>query len=277
MVNFKEKAHIYVNFIKDNFMIVSKDGTVKRFYEEKNHWKIQEDFILNKATGRDVILKSRQLGFSSIILAIFTTDFLLKDNSYSMVIADKSDNAEDLLARVKFYIKSFEETNQVKLDLKYNSKYELYNEAINSTYKIGTAENKEVGRSKSLTGLHLSEFAFYQDPEAILRSALQAVVPDGKIFVETTANGFNFFKTFWEECKRGERPFNSLFYKASDFYSQDFLNQKKLELKEFFSQEYPETDIEAFISSGQNYFDKQALKWYLENIKEPIKNDLIYV
>lgn len=277
MVNFREKSHIYVNFIKDNFMIVSKDGTVKRFYEEKNHWRIQEDFILNKATKRDVILKPRQLGFSSIILAIFATDFLLKDNSYSMVIADKSDNAEDLLGRVKFYIKSFEEINQVKLDLKYNSKYELYNEAINSTYKIGTAENKEVGRSKSLTGLHLSEFAFYQDPEAILRSALQAVVPDGKIFIETTANGFNFFKTFWEECKRGERPFNPLFYKASDFYSQDFLNQKKLELKEFFNQEYPETDIDSFISSGQNYFDKQALKWYLENIKEPIKNDLIYV
>jgi hypothetical protein len=258
-------------------MLVAKDGTVKRFYDDINHWRIQEDFILNKATGRDVILKSRQLGFSSIILAIFTTDFLLKDNSYSMVIADKSDNAEDLLSRVKFYIKSFEEINQVKLNLKYNSKYELYNEHLNSTYKIGTAENKEVGRSKSLTGLHLSEMAFYPDPEAILRSALQAVVPDGKIFIETTANGFSFFKTFWEECKRGERPFNPLFFKASDFYSQDFLKQKKLELKEFFSQEYPETDIEAFISSGQNYFDKLALKWYLENIKEPIKNDLIYV
>ena len=49
------------------------------------------------------------------------------------------------------------------------------------------------------------------------------------------------------------------------------------ELKEFFNQEYPETDIDSFISSGQNYFDKQALKWYLENIKEPIKSDLIYV
>ena len=277
MVNFRSKASIYINFIKDNFFLVAKDGQIKKFYEDEKHWKIQEDFILNKATGRDVILKARQLGFSSIILAIFTTDFLLKDNSYSMVIADKSDNAEDLLARVKFYIKSFEEINQVKLNLKYNSKYELYNEVLNSTYKIGTAENKEVGRSKSLTGLHLSEFAYYPDPEAILRSALQAVVPEGKIFIETTANGFNFFKTFWEECKRGERPFNPLFYKASDFYNELFLNQKKQELKDFFSQEYPNTDIEAFISSGQNYFDKQALKWYLENIKEPIKENLIYV
>ncbi|GIW70287.1 MAG: hypothetical protein KatS3mg101_1034 [Patescibacteria group bacterium] len=227
MANFRDKAQTYVNFIKDNFMLVAKDGTVKRFYDDQNHWRIQEDFILNKATGRDVILKSRQLGFSSIILAIFTTDFLLKDNSYSMVIADKSDNAEDLLSRVKFYIKSFEEINQVKLNLKYNSKYELYNEQLNSTYKIGTAENKEVGRSKSLTGLHLSEFAFYQDPEAILRSALQAVVPDGKIFIETTANGFNFFKTFWEECKRGERPFNPLFYGASQFYSSEFFGKQK--------------------------------------------------
>jgi len=277
MANFRDKAQIYVNFIKDNFAVVAKDGQIKKFYEDTNHWRIQEDFVLNKATGRDAILKSRQLGFSSIILAIFTTDFLLKDNSYSMVVADKSDNAEDLLARVKFYIKSFEEINQVKLDLKYNSKYELYNEELNSTYKIGTAENKEVGRSKTISGLHLSEFAFYSDQEAILSSALQAVVPDGKIFIETTANGFNFFKTFWDECKNGERPFNPLFYGASQFYSREFLENKKKELKNYYPQEYPETDVEAFLASGELYFDKEALRFYLDNVREPIKNDLIYL
>jgi hypothetical protein len=267
----------YLDFIKDNFLIVSKDGKIKRFDEDENHWRIQSKFILEDATGRDTILKARQMGFSSIILALFSVDFIAKPNSYSMVIADRSDNAEDLLSRVKFYLKSFEEKNKVKLSLKYNSKYELFNEEINSTYKIGTAENKDVGRSKSLTNLHTSEFAFYPDPEAILRSALQAVVPEGKIFIETTANGFNFFKTFWDECSAGLRNFKPIFYKASLFYSKEFLEARKKELKEFFSQEYPETPEEAFISSGQLYFDKQALKWYLDNVKEPIKDNLIYI
>lgn len=272
-----KNAQKYLNFIKENFLIVAKDGKIKRFDEDENHWRIQSKFVLEDATGRDVILKSRQLGFSSIILAIFTVDFVAKPNSYSMVVADKADNAEDLLSRVKFYLKSFEEKNKVKLALKYNSKYELFNEEINSTYKIGTAENKEVGRSKSLSGLHLSEFSFYPDPEAILRSALQAVVPEGKIFIETTSNGFNFFKTFWEECKQGLRDFNPIFYGASQFYSEEFLEKKKKELKEFFLQEYPSTDIESFVASGKPYFEKEALKWYLDNIKEPIREGVVYL
>jgi hypothetical protein len=272
-----KNAQKYLDFIKDNFLIVAKDGKIKRFNEEEKHWRLQSRFVLEDATGRDVILKARQMGFSSIILAIFATDFIAKPNSYSMVVADKADNSEDLLSRVKFYLQSFEEINKVKLRLKYNSKYELYNEEINSTYKIGTAENKEVGRSKSLSGLHLSEAAFFPDLEAILRSALQAVVPDGKIFIETTANGMNFFKSFWDECKRGERDFKPIFYGASEFYSPEFLEAKKRELKEFFYQEYPDTPEEAFISSGELYFDKEALKWYLENTKEPIREGVIYL
>lgn len=272
-----KNAEKYLKFIKDNFLIVAKNGKIKRFDEEENHWRIQTKFILEDATGRDVILKARQQGLSSIILAIFSVDFIAKPNSYSIVVCDKADNSEDMLSRVKFYLKSFEEKNKVKIRLKYNSKYELYNEEINSTYKIGTAENKEVGRSKTLTGLHLSEFAFYPDQEAILRSALQAVVPEGKIFVETTANGFNFFKTFWEECRQGLRDFKPIFYGASQFYPQEFLEAKKRELKEFYSQEYPDTPEEAFVASGQLYFEKESLGWYLENVKEPIKENLIYV
>ncbi|GIW70195.1 MAG: hypothetical protein KatS3mg101_0942 [Patescibacteria group bacterium] len=272
-----KNAQKYLNFIKDNFLIVTKDGEIKRFDETENHWRIQSKFILEDATGRDTILKARQMGLSSVILALFAVDFIAKPNSYSMVVADKSDNAEDLLARVKFYLKSFEEKNKVKLLLKYNSKYELYNEEINSTYKIGTAENREVGRSKSIFNLHLSEFAFYPDPEAVLRSALQAVVPRGKIFIETTANGFNFFKTFWEECKQGLRDFNPIFYGASQFYSKEFLERKKKELKGYYLQEYPDSDIESFIASGELYFAKESLKWYLDNVREPIKEGVIYI
>jgi intein/homing endonuclease len=188
MANFKNSEK-YLRFIEDNFLIVSKDGRIQKFNENETHWNLQSKFLLEDATGRDVILKARQMGFSSIILAIFTVDFIAKPNSYSMVISDKSDNSEDLLQRVKFYLKSFEELNKIQIKLKYNSKYELFNEEINSIYKIGTAENKEVGRSKSLSGLHLSEAAYFPDFEAILRSALQAVVPDGKIFIESCVSG----------------------------------------------------------------------------------------
>ena len=253
-------------FIEDNLTIIDKTGKEVSF--ELN--AIQKKFV-DEATGRDIILKARQQGFSSFILAAFTKDFLLKDNSLSVVVADISDNALDLLARVKHYIKAFEEKNNTKVPLKYNSKYELHNAANNARYIIGTAENTEFGRSKTITNLHFSEAAFYKHFEKLLAGAGTALVPDGKFVIETTANGFNPFKTFYNESELGETDFQALFYKASDFYDQEFLDKEKKRLGRLFDQEHPETPEIAFITSGENYFDTEAMRWYLENCKEVMK------
>jgi len=259
----KEKNLGYKKFIESRLKIVNKESKLVPFKLNA----IQNKYLLHDYTGRDLILKARQQGFSSLILAIFTADFTLKDNQRNVIVADISDNASELLDRVKIYIKSYEESVGVRIPLKYNSKYELYNEATNSRYTIGTADNTEFGRSKTITNLHLSEAFFYKDLEKLFAGAMQAVVPGGRIIIETTANGFNYGKDLWTQCKLEERSFNPLFYKASDFYDNEFLINKKKELKEMFSQEYPETDVEAFLTSGKMYFDKEALRFYLDQTK----------
>ena len=249
----------YKKFIEDYFYIVNKSGESVPFILNE----IQNKYLAI-GTQRDAILKARQQGFSSLILAIFTADFLIKNNSRSVIVADTSDNASELLDRVKFYIQSYEEKKKIKVPLKYNSKYELFNTLCNSRYTIGTADNSDFWRSKTLTNLHLSEFAFYRNAEKIMAGALQAVVPEGKVIIETTANGFNYFKEFWTDSELGETGFVPLFFKASDFYSQEFLEQKKRELKRLFLQEYPETPIDAFITSGDTYFEQESLRLYLQ-------------
>lgn len=266
----------YARFIKERLRIVNKDGQLVSFDANPTHWALQTKWLTHDYSGRDVILKARQQGFSSIILALFTADFLLKENSRSVIVADIADNAMELLDRVKSYIRSYEEITGTKVPLKYNSKYELYNEAISSRYTIGTADNSEFGRSKTITNLHLSEFAFYPNPEKLFAGAMQAVVPSGRVVIETTANGFNFFRTFWLECKNGERPFKPLFYKASDFYDADFLHMKSRELGRLYAQEYPDQDETAFLTSGQCFFDTDALRWYLENAGETMSQGVIY-
>jgi len=144
-------------FIEDNLTIINKEGKEIPFVLND----MQQKFVA-EASGKDIILKGRQMGFSSFILGAFTKDFIFTENSLSVVIADIADNAQDLLARVKHYIKAFEQSNNVKVPLKYNSKYELQNAATNARYIIGTAENTEFGRSKTITNLHMSEAAFYK-------------------------------------------------------------------------------------------------------------------
>lgn len=220
------------------------------------------------ATGKDILLKARQEGFSSFIGGVYTGDFILDQNSYSVVIADVSDNAIGLLDKVKFYLQSYEHRTGMKIPLKYNSKYEMVNQVLNSKYQIGTAENAEFGRSKTIKNLHMSEAAFYKNFRKLLASALQAVRPDGRVVIETTANGFNEFKEFWDESELGLTSFSPLFFSASSFYSQEFLDQKRMELGRLFTQEYPETPIDAFIASGTMYFDKLALQNYYEKTKD---------
>lgn len=263
----------YAKFIEARFQIVDKKAQQTPFILNS----IQKKYLLHDSTGFDVILKARQQGFSSLILAMFTADFILKENSRSVVVADIDDNASELLDRVKFYIKTYEEITGTKVPLKYNSKTELYNEAMGSRYTIGTAKNAEFGRSKTITNLHLSEFAFYPNPERIIAGAGQAVVETGRLVIETTANGFNDFKKLWDDCISGARSYKPLFYKASDFYPPEFLAKKRLELKDLFPQEYPESAQEAFLMSGDPYFDKEAMRYYLENKTPHMTHGGIYV
>ena len=266
-----EKNINYKRFLEDRFRIVNKEAEVVPFVLNP----IQSKYLLVDYTGNDLVLKARQQGFSSLILGIFTADFLLKDNQRNVIVADNADNAQELLDRVKFFLRSYEEITEVKVPLKYNSKYELFNEATNSRYTIGTAENTEFGRSKTITNLHLSECFFYQHFQKLLAGALQAVVPTGRIIFETTANGYNYGKTFWDECTLGERPFKPLFYQASAFYNQEFLERKRKELRELYQQEYPENPTEAFLASGEQYFNPASLKWYLDNVKEQVRYEFI--
>jgi hypothetical protein len=257
----------YSKFIAECLKIIDKKGKEVPFVLNR-----AQDMFIEKATGRDIILKARQEGFSSLIGAIFMGDFLLKENSYSVVLADNADNAMGLLERVKFYLKSFEDITGQKIKLKYNSKYEMVNEIKNSRYQIGTAENTEFGRSKTITNLHMSECAFYPHFKKLLASALQAVTPEGRVALETTANGFNEFKEYWDSSVLNETGFNPIFFPASIMYDETFLVQKRKELDRMFVQEYPNTSEEAFLTSGDSYFNTEALTWYMAQTNNPISD-----
>jgi len=269
----KEKNNGTKRFVEDNIRIVNKEGEEVDFILNN----IQRQYLTIDTSNRDIVLKARQQGFSSLILARFTKDFILKDNSLSVVVADGKDNATDLLSRVKQFLSSYERKNKFKIPLKYNSKYELQNQANNARYIIGTAQDQQFGRSKTITNLHLSEAAFYPDFEKLMAGALQAVVPSGNVVIETTANGFNAFKDFWTRSEKGETGFTPLFYPASKFYDSEYLAQKEKELGRYYRQEYPETALEAFITSGDCFFNLLALEKYLAEVKKPISKNIIYV
>ncbi|MDY0144214.1 MAG: hypothetical protein RBR97_20215, partial [Bacteroidales bacterium] len=72
-------------------------------------------------------------------------------------------------------------------------------------------------------------------------------------------------------AKIGKNNYKPLFYNPEWEYSPEFLAQKRLELGErLFNQEYPMTEEDAFLTSGECYFDVHILREILKGAKEPI-------
>lgn len=166
--------------IESMFMIPDKKGT-------------DLPFILNNAqVGLDscwgrrmAIPKARQLGISSYILARYLVACLSKRNSRAVVISHDQQSTEKLLARVQYYLAHFRGPKAI---LKHQSKNELSFPKTDSVFYVGTAGSRQFGRGDTITHLHCSEVAFWDNPKDLTAGLFQAARA-GEIAVESTGNG----------------------------------------------------------------------------------------
>ena len=86
----------------------------------------------------------------------------------------------------------------------------------------------------------------------------QVDISSGWIFAESTANGdLTHQAKMWKEGEAGNSRFKNRFYGWRDFYTEEQFEIIKSEFtdKRMIPQEYPETPAEAFLSSGDRFFD----------------------
>ncbi len=273
----------YKTFIEEEFDILNKEGHVvpfKLFPVQNKYLEIlNEDY--NKLEGlREIILKARQEGMSSFVLGLFATDFILKPNSISICISHKRDATQKLFRKVKSYIESYcfrhgFDTNSYFLS---DNKNEIESRSNGSYFYIGTAGSKVGGRGGTAQNILFSEAAFYQDTEVITAkeiiegSSQQVPQGVGKIFIESTANGFgNYYQVEWDRAMRRESNYKPRFFSWEEFYSEEWIEKKKRDFQneDTFKQEYPRTPDEAFIHSGTPYFDMKMIQYQLAHVAIP--------
>lgn len=268
------------------YIVDKKRNTVPFFFNE-----VQEDFIKQLETlGTNkpfFVLKGRQQGFTSVITAIQLSYAIVRKNFSGFTMADRSDNTQAIFndkARVVYD----RLPSELKPSEKFNSRNEMFFDKLNSSWRIATATD-QVGRSRTLNFVHFSEVAFYECDLASLQAGIGEAITAGAIQVyETTANGFNQAKDLWdsETC-------HNLFYewwRSPEYRSTEYeyldtedawLIERKRVLEErgcdkeqitwyckkydsyldknTIKQEYPITPTEAFVSSGDCVFDKEAI------------------
>lgn len=272
----------YKKAIENEFTIVNKD-------------KIEVPFVLNRAQDHFikqldlflfvVILKARKMGFSSVVLAIAILKFIFGKNERCVSVSFDATASSKQLERAKYFLRSFEYKNGIKVPMKYNTKHELVYEkrdddgniVCTNTLRIGTAKSGSFGRGDDITFLHITEVAYCPSIQDLLSGVGEACVNGSHKIFETTANGFGEFKKFWDEAMLGENGYKALFYGPEWEYDDEFLAQKLIALGErLFKQEYPKTPEEAFLTSGECYFDVHVLAKYLDGVKQPL-DTRIYV
>lgn len=267
-VNPKFNSDGYKRFIAENLTIVDKHKLEVPFELKA----AQLDLLTNMQQYLLIlILKARKMGFSSAALGVAVAKFLLGKNEKCVTMSFDQGSAEKQLARAKHFIRSYERINGVTVPLKYNSTHEMVYEApggeYTNTLRVGTARSNSFGRGDDITFLHLTEVAFCADIELLLAGVGEAVVANSHIILETTANGFNSYKTFWDDSMMGKKGFANLFYSPGWEYDAAYLNVRRMKLGRLFNQEYPMSPEEAFIASGQTYIENSALATLLETVK----------
>src|SRR6266704_91789 len=122
-MSFEIKKIDYKKFIEDNFAILDYERQTPvpfRFDRgpDKRVQDIYNDILTEEHPSmegvREIILKARREGMSSLVLAYFTVDFLLRPYSVSICISHKRDVTELLFKQVKFYLESFIEKQNTK-------------------------------------------------------------------------------------------------------------------------------------------------------------------
>ena len=193
----------------------------KRLYEI-----IKEQWNQGKPV-RIIILKARQMGFSTLTGAII---FWMAATAYyvrCMIVAHKEDATNNLFQMYRRFYENLPQrikpmiqaSNAQELVFDKPTRYKGPSKGLGSRIRCATAGGQGVGRSFTLKALHLSEVAFWPgDKAGTLLGLLQAVPeePGTMIIIESTANGFEEFKKRWgdavEGSRRGEDSYIPVFF-----------------------------------------------------------------
>ena len=297
-------------YIENYIKIRDKNGQVvplKLNEPQIKYYNVIKEMHQKRKPIRIIILKARQMGFSTETEAIIFKNVVTHHNYNAGIVAHKEDSTANLFNMSKRMLEYLPE--DIKPERKKSNAKELVfnNEqgtGLDSRMKVMTAGGKGIGRSDTFTALHLSELAFWEgDKKVTMTGLLQAVpnTPDSMIIIESTANGYEYFKEMWDSAVAGENDFYPLFIGWNELkeYSMPYtgfnLTQEEKELQQQynltldqltwrrwciknncsgdinqFKQEYPICPEEAFLSTGNCYFNKENIIHRINTAPKPI-------
>ncbi len=299
-------------YIEKELKIRDKDAQLVPLILNGPQKKLYDALAAQNRAGkpmRAIVLKARQIGFSTLAEAMIFKRTATRKNVRSGIVAHKEESAANLFRMSKLFYEEL--PDPLKPRLKTSNARELVfdgtkGEGLKSTIRVMTAGGQGIGRSDTFQNLHLSEFAFWPGDKKMTLAGLLQAVPDRRdtmVIIESTANGFDEFKAMWDRAVANESEFVPVFCawweqleyrkccpaefevteKEARIAETFGLDQEQLCWRRWcienncggdetlFEQEYPASPEEAFIATGNCVFDKEALVRRLAGLPKPLR------
>ena len=223
---------VAMDYIESCLKIKTKSGTVVPFRLNNAQRKLYAVAKRQQDAGKPVrliILKARQLGFSTLTEGLIFHACATRRNVNALIVAHREDATANLFRMSKLFYDELpapvkpmlRASNAQELVFENPSKLRSEREArpgLRSRIRCATAGGRGIGRSDTLQCVHLSEYAFWPDgadgKASTLAGILQAVpsLPGTMVVIESTANGFEDFKERWDAAVAGENDFEPVFF-----------------------------------------------------------------
>lgn len=213
------------------------------------------------STRYSLILKARQIGFSTLVAAYaYWLAFFYPDRPILMLSRTERE-AIKLLAKAKYGRQFLPEwmdfrggpcnVTQTKLEF------------TNGSYIESLPSASDPARGESAYLVVVDEMAFLPNSEEAW-SAIEPVADvGGRVIMLSTANGEgNLFHKLWVEASTGSNRFTPLFFPwSANGRTEDWYESKKLDMEDWrLAQEYPDNADDAFLRSGRPVFDLEGLR-----------------
>lgn len=261
------------DFARVFLKILDKKKELKPFI-----WNKAQAHLYQNLTGRDLVLKARQLGTSTFRQGEMFRRTVTSTQT-TITLAHDAETTQKLRRMADRFYENCKFGDIQPLRKYANATLATYPE-FDSTSIIATAGNVESGRGDTYTMLHGSEVAFWKDAERIVAGAMQGGNPD--VMLESTPNGaqgffyekcmealhdnsiwkLHFYSWFWDEDYRLDGEPITLTDEEKELSKKHNLDHaqirwrrnKQKELGRLFTQEYPEDPVSCFLTSGNSYF-----------------------
>lgn len=186
--------------------IVDKQGQLVPF-----RFNPEQRQLIGNMGKYNIVLKSRQLGITSVACALSLYYCHVERDTVCILVSYSQDSARGIFDKLKTIYREI--PDGIRMEDVANNRSEL-KFANGSRILVCCNGSKDVARGLTVKFVHLSEYAFFESGRARknLLAIEQALRPDGKIIVESTANGLNHFSELWSKAESGDNMYKPFFF-----------------------------------------------------------------